>query len=215
MIILIFGATGSAGGGVLSACLADSGVSEIRVVVRRPVRVENPRLRQFVHADFLDFASVKAAFSDVDACFYCLGVSTTQVSGEPEYRQVTHAYALAAARMLKTSSPSARFQFISGQGAALDSRFMWARVKAETERDLIDTINANCFRPAYIDGAGSASEPGLYKVIRPILRRVLRPFPQLYVAAEEIGRAMLRATRLGLRAEIIPNARIHELAARS
>ena len=212
MVILLFGASGVAGGGVLKACLEDPLVTEVRAIVRRPLSIGHPKLREFAHADFTDFGTVRSAFTNVDACFYCVGISTLQTSDEAHYRAITHDYATAAARQLHTASPKAVFHFISSDGISLDSRLMWARVKAETERDLMKLGPTICYRPAYIDGAGSESEPKTYKLIRPVFSAILRPFPQMYVKAVDIGRAMLSAARTGLVGEIIDNRRIHDLA---
>ena len=154
------------------------------------------------------------AFTDVAACFYCLGISVLQVSGEAEYRRITHDMAMAAAGALASNSPSAAFHFISGRGASLTSGQMWARVKAETERDLMTAVKALCWRPAAIDGVPSAREPVVFKVARPILRVVFGPFRSLYVKGDDIGRAMLEATSQGLRNRIIENAEIRDLADR-
>ena len=89
------------------------------------------------HQSFDDYSAIADAFAGVDACLYCLGKSSTQVSGEAEYRRLTYDYALAAARAVWRGSPDAVFQFISGASTRIDSRYMWARVKAETERDLL------------------------------------------------------------------------------
>lgn len=148
----------------------------------------------------------------VDACFYCLGISVSQVSGEEEYRRITHDFAMAAARTLQRRSPGAAFHFISGQGTRLDSRMMWARVKAETERDLIDLVQAVCWRPGFIDGADSANAPRIYQTLRPLFR-LLSPFRSLYVTGEDIGRAMIQATWENLRGRIIENPEIRERAA--
>jgi uncharacterized protein YbjT (DUF2867 family) len=213
MTILIFGATGSAGGSVLRACLDAPEVDQVRALVRRDPRLRHPKLQLRVHQDFADYRGAGAAFAAVDACFYCLGKSVRQVSGEAEYRVVTHDYAVAAARALRDASPGAAFQFVSGSGAHLDSRFMWARVKAETERDLIALCGAVCWRPAAIDGMPSASEPALYRRLRPVFR-LLRPFRGLYVHGEDIGRAMLQATADGWRGRIVENAALRDLADR-
>ena len=215
MVILLLGASGSAGGGVLKACLEDPAVSEVRAIVRRPLSTGHAKLHEFAHADFTDFSAVRSAFASVDACFYCVGISTLQAPDEAQYRIITYDYAMAAARTLHAESPKAVFHFISGEGASLTSRFMWARVKAETERDLLQLGPTVCYRPAYIDGSGSASEPTMYKFIRPIFSTMLRPFPQMYIKAVDIGRAMLSATRSGIVAEIIDSGRLHDLATAS
>ena len=115
---------------------------------------------------------VENVFTFINSCLFCLGISATQVSGEAEYRRITHDFALAAARALRAGSPAAAFHFISGQGTSVDSRFMWARVKGETERDLMAQFDAVCWRPAAIDGVPSQSEPRLFKVLRPLYRGV-------------------------------------------
>lgn len=212
--VLVFGATGSAGGSVLRACLAAPNVQEVRAIVRRPLRMTAGKLRVFLHDDFLDFTRVEEAFTGIDACLFCLGISVTQVSGEEEYRKITHDFALAAARAAKARSPEAVFHFISGQGTRLDSRMMWARVKSETERDLIALVNAVCWRPAAIDGEASDHAPRAYKMMRPLFR-LLRPFRSLYVTGEDIGRAMLQATAENLKGRVIENAEIRDIADRS
>jgi len=214
MKILLFGATGSAGGSVLRACLASPAVEEVRAVVRRPLSVADPKLHVFVHGDYLDYSQIADAFAGVDACLFCLGISATQVSGEAEYRKITHDFALAAARALRAGSPEASFHFISGQGTNVNSRLMWARVKGETERDLIAEIGAVCFRPAAIDGVPPQSEARLFKVLRPLIR-LLRPFRSLYIKGEDLGRAMLLAAAENLRSRILENREIRDLADRA
>jgi uncharacterized protein YbjT (DUF2867 family) len=212
MTILLFGATGSAGGSVLKVCLDSPLVSEVRVVVRRSTGIQNFKLREVVHADYLDFTAIASSFDRVDACFFCLGISVMQVSGEAEYRRITHDMAMAAARMLKAHSPDAIFHYLSGRSADLSSRQMWARVKAETERDLTDFTEAVCWRPAAIDGMPSAREPVIFKIARPILRVVFGPFRSLYVKGADIGAAMLEATTQRLRGRTFENAELRDLA---
>jgi uncharacterized protein YbjT (DUF2867 family) len=214
MTILVFGATGSAGGSVLRSCLSAADVSSVSVISRRSLDLSHPKIRSIVHKDFLDFSEVVTAFSGIDACFYCLGVSVRQVPDEHMYRTITYDFALAAARMVQENSPAAAFHFISGAGTRLDSRFMWARVKGETERDLIDLVQAVCFRPAFIDGESSQGAPEPYQAVRPLFR-LLRPFRGLYVAGDDIGRAMLQATRERLRGQIVENREIRAIAART
>ena len=211
MTVLIFGATGSAGGCVLRACLASPHVSGVRAIARRPLGLTHPKLAVAIHDDYLNFTAVNAVFARVDACFYCLGKSVRQVPDEAEYRRITHDFALAAAGTLRTQSPSAVFHFISGEGASLTSRFMWARVKAETERDLAP-FEAVCWRPGLIDGMGSASEPRAYKIMRPLGRLFFSRSRRWYVTGSDIGRAMVAAAAKGVRGTTFENAAIRDLA---
>src|SRR6185295_10975892 len=98
MKVLLFGASGTAGSGVLQACLHTPEVAEVRAVVRRPLAKVHGKLRPVVHDDYLDYSAVASAFEGLDACFFCLGKSVTQVSGEAEYRRITYDFALTAAR---------------------------------------------------------------------------------------------------------------------
>lgn len=213
MKVLLFGPTGTAGGSVLKVCLAEPRVTEVRAIARRLVPPSDARLRTFLHTDFLDYAAVAEAFAGVDAALFCLGISVSQVSGEAEYRRITQGFALAAARALQAGSPQAVFHYLSGQSAALDSRMMWARVKAEAERDLLALGTAVCWRPGFIDGATSANAPRLYQAMRP-LTRLFKGFRGLYVSGEDIGRAMLQATEEGVRGRIYENREIRDLAER-
>src|SRR5215467_2112521 len=117
MKILLFGASGSAGGAVLGACLSTPIVQEVRAIVRRPLASTNPKLRAVLHCDFLNYSAVAKAFDSIDACLFCLGVSVTQVSKD-EYRKITHDYTLATAHMVQIRSPHAAFHYISGQGTS-------------------------------------------------------------------------------------------------
>jgi len=210
MKVLIFGASGSAGGSILRACFTSSAVKEVRAITRRPLRFTHKKLRVFIHNDYLDYSPIEKAFVDVDACFFCLGISATQVSGE-EYRKITHDFTLAAAQTLLVNSPTAAFHFISGKGTNINSRFMWARVKAQTERDLMSLVNAVCWRPAFIDGEPSNNSPRLYRALRPLFR-LLKPLSSLYVNGQDLGRAMLKATLENIRGRVIENAEIRDLA---
>lgn len=201
-----------AGSGVLRACLAAPAVSEVRAIVRRTTGVRNPKLREILHLDYLDYSKIADAFTGVDACFFCLGVSVTQVPDEPAYRRIHHEFPLAAARALHAIRPAAHFHYLSGGRAALNSWWMWARVKAEAERDLIAEVNATCWRPAMIDGTPVAPMPKLAEMMRPLLRAVLKPFRSMYIVSDDIGRAMLQATQRGLRGRIFENREIRDLA---
>lgn len=213
MKILLFGATGSVGNSVLEACCAASIVDEIRAISRRPLMSTNSKLRTFVHQDFLNYATVQEAFRGIDACLFCLGISSTQVSKEG-YRKITYSYTLAAANMFKAQSPGAAFHYISGKGTSLSSRFEWARVKAQTERDLIELLDADCWRPAFIDAKPSPSLPKLFALFYPVAV-LFKPFPGFYVHGHDLARSMLQATIEKLRRRIIENREIRQIAVRA
>lgn len=212
MKILLLGATGSVGNAALEACAAASIVDEVRAIARRPLMNTSPKLRTYVHKDFLNYATVEEPFRGIDACLFCLGISATQVAKE-EYRTITYSYTLAAANMIKRHSPGAAFHYVSGKGTNATSRMFWSRVKAQTEHDLIELIDADCWRPAFIDTPPSATLPKIYALTYPVWR-LLKPFPSLYVHGHDLARAMLQATRENLRRRIFENPEIRELASR-
>lgn len=212
MKVLVFGATGLAGHGVMRAALAAPAVTEVRAMVRRSTGVRDPKLREFLHADYLDYRAVADAFAGIDACCFCLGVSVSQVPDEADYRRIHQAFPIAAAKVLREQSPGAPFHYLSGGNAGLDSRWMWARVKAEAERDLMQEFEAVCWRPGMIDGEPSAAQPALTRFLRPVLRVVFRPFRSLYVMNDDIGRAVLQATKEKTRNRVIENAQLRDFA---
>ncbi|MBZ5642152.1 MAG: NAD(P)H-binding protein [Acidobacteriia bacterium] len=212
MNILLFGASGTAGGAVLQACMDAPVVNEVRAIVRRPLGWTDAKLWEIVHADFLNYAPVADAFRGVDACLFCLGISVTQVSKE-EFVKISHDFPVAAAKMLLAASSAAAFHYISGAGTRAESSTFWSKVKGETENELMELAGAVCWRPAFIDAAPSASIPRIYAAMRPMLR-LLKPFRSFYVDGEDLGRAMLQATRENMRRRVIENAEIREIAGR-
>jgi hypothetical protein len=213
MKILLFGATGSVGNAVLEASLAASIVDEVRAITRRPLMNTNSKLRAYVHKDFLDYSTAQEAFQSIDACLFCLGTSVTQVSKE-DYRKISYSMPLAAAEMLKARSPRAAFHYVSGKGTSAKSRMLWSRVKAQAEQDLIELVDADCWRPAFIDAKPSPAMPRYYAIFFP-LGRLAKPFPSLYIHGHDVARAMLQATRENLRRRIFENAEIRQIASRA
>jgi nucleoside-diphosphate-sugar epimerase len=187
--VVVFGATGTAGAGVIRACLEDERVTEIRAVTRRALSIAHPKLREVPCVDFADLAPIADAMRAVDACLFCLGTSVRNVATEAEYREIHVHYALAAARTLLAHSPRATFVYLSGAGTNRRSRMMWARVKAEAEDELASLGLARlvCVRPGGIPPA----QPSGFD--RWIVAPLLKALPSLGIEADALGRAMLAA----------------------
>lgn len=213
--VAVFGATGAAGDGALRACLAAPEVAEVRAVLRRPTGVTDPKLRELVCADFADLGPLHDQLAGLDACFYCLGISVSQVPDEAKYRTITHDYALAAARALLAASPGHGFHFLSGQGTDPQSRMMWARVKGETELALgeLGLARLVCWRPGYIHPGPGREAKGLAAGFARAIYPLLRPFSGMSVEALQLGEAMLEAQRID-HAGVVENREIRALAAR-
>lgn len=205
MRVLLFGATGMIGQGVLRECLLDPDVESVVAVLRSPTGQQHRRLRELLHKDFLDFSHIESQLSGFDACFFCLGVSSTGMS-EENYQRITCDFTLAAARPLAKLNPKMTFIYISGAGADSSEHgsSMWARVKGKTENELLRLpFQATyIFRPALIVPLyGIQSRTRLYRLfyvlLGPLLPLLKGRFPKYVTTTEQIGRAMLKVAKLG------------------
>ncbi len=214
--VLITGASGFAGGAVLEQCLKDPRISAVTEVGRKPPDLEHPKLTAVVHADFADQSAIVSHYDGLDAVYYCLGISQNDVPDEKRYREITYDYTMETARRLKEHSPRAVIHFLSGAGTNANGRFMWARIKGETERDLsqMGLGGAVHYRPGLI--VGHRSEKPRYtteKLLRPV-EFLYRPFRGLSIRTYEMGQAMIQATVEGVTDAILENRDIRALAER-
>ncbi|MFE4173582.1 NAD(P)H-binding protein [Streptomyces sp. NPDC056909] len=221
MNVVIFGASGMVGQGVLHSCLEDERVASVLVVVRTPLDVSHPKLREVVHSDFTDLTAIRDEFAGLDACFFCLGVSSAGLK-EAEYTRITYEYTLAAARAVSADNPSLTFTYVSGEGtdSTEKGRTMWARVKGRTENELLAMpFHAYMFRPGYIRPRhGAVSRTASYRLIYgltswlyPVLRRLL---PRHVTTTDHLGRAMIEVTGLaGTGATVLYSPDINRLGA--
>ena len=194
--MVIFGATGMVGQGVLRECLLDRRVSEVVSVGRRPLGRTDPKLVELVRSDVADLGPVESSLTGVDACFFCLGVSSAGMS-ESSYRAVTYDLTLSIARVLARLNPGLVFTYVSGRGTNADGRAMWQRVKGATENDLLDLdVRGYMFRPGIIRPLhGEGSKTFLYRagyvVATPLFPLLRRFVPQTLTTTEALGRAMI------------------------
>jgi uncharacterized protein YbjT (DUF2867 family) len=214
--VLLFGASGMIGQGVLRECLLAPDVESVLAVVRAPSGQRHDKLREIVHRDFTDFSAIEPELSGLDACFFCLGVSSAGMS-ESQYRRVSYDYTLAAARALVPKNPELTFVYISGQGTNTAGRAMWARVKGETEDALLALpFHAYMMRPGFIQplhGARSRTRAYrlVYLVAAPLLPLARRLFPSRITTTEQVGRAMLRLARNGAPDRVLETPAINAL----
>ncbi|ODP34090.1 semialdehyde dehydrogenase [Pandoraea sp. ISTKB] len=221
MRIVLIGATGMVGQGVLRACLAARDVTEVLVVGRRPLPAgyRDPRIQVFTLPDLAAFKADDPAFRDVDACFFCAGVSSFGMT-EPAYRAVTYDLTLVVAKALLQTSPNMTMVYVSGAGAdsSEQGRSMWARVRGETENALqrLPFKRVAIFRPGAIlteDGVESrtALYRRLYVVLKPLLLLARWISPSSVLTTRIIGDAMLGTVRHGAPHAILTPADIHRL----
>jgi uncharacterized protein YbjT (DUF2867 family) len=216
--VILFGATGMVGQGVLRECLIDPDVREVLAIGRTPTGRTHPKLRELVRRDLFDLADAEGDLSGFDACFFCLGVSSAGMR-EEDYRRVTYELTLAVARTLARLNPGMTFLYVSGTGtdSTERGRSMWARVKGQTENALLRLpFKAVMFRPGVIVPMhGIVSKTRLYRVFyalaRPILPVLRAGFPQFVTTTEQVGRAMLRVARHGAPKPILETRDINAL----
>ena len=216
MKVILFGATGMVGQGVLRECLADPDVDRVLVVGRNPCGADDPKIREIVREDLFEYADVETELTGYDACFFCLGVSAAGTS-EDAYTKITYDLTMAVAETLARLNPEMTFIYVSGAGtdSTERGRAMWARVKGKTENDLLKLPfeSAYMFRPAFIQPMhGIKSRTTLYRVLYAILGP-LYPilavlFPKYVTTTEQVGRAMLAVTKNGHPTRVVENEAI-------
>lgn len=203
MKVILFGATGMVGQGVLRECLLDPAVERVLVVGRSATGQRHEKLREIMHADLLDFSSIEPQLAGYDACFFCLGISVAGMT-EAAYRHVTYDLTLAAARTLVRLNPAITFIYVTGMGtdSSERGRTMWARVKGETENALLRLPfkAAYMFRPGAIQPlhgirSKTAWVQAIYTFFWPLFTVVKAVAPNYVTTTEQLGRAMIRVTQ--------------------
>jgi len=211
MNVLLFGATGMVGQGVLRECLEDPDVQRVQTVGRTGTGAQSPKLREIVHRDLANYGPIESSLAGFDACFFCLGVSSGGMA-EADYERLTYGITIAAAETLSRLNPHMTFIYVSGAGtdSSERGRSMWARVKGRTENALLRLpfAAAYMFRPALIqplDGIQSktASYRVLYTFTKPLLPLLRMAFPNYVLTTRQIGLAMLAVAKHGYAKRIL------------
>jgi uncharacterized protein YbjT (DUF2867 family) len=222
MKVLIFGASGMVGQGVLLECLRDHGVERVLVIGRSSAGQQHAKLREVLVRDLFDVASYASELTGLDACFFCLGVSSAGMN-EAEYRRLTYELTMTIAQELAARNPALCFIYVSGAGTdnTERGRTMWARVKGATENALmrLPFRSAFMFRPGVIQPLdGIRSKTRAYRVgyvlMAPVLPLLRRAFPNSVSTTREIGQAMLRVARNEWPRPVLETKDIHAAATR-
>ena len=216
MDVLILGATGMVGQGVMRECLLDDGVARVVTLGRHATGNAHPKVREIVHADLFHLQSIEQELTGLDACFYCLG-ATAAGKSEAEYARINYDMTLAVAETLARVDPDMTFVYVSGMGtdSTERGRTMWARVKGRTENALLRLP----FRAAYmlrpgiiLPMHGIKSRTTLYRVgytlMTPLYPALRRLFPRAITTTEHLGRVMLRLARSGYSKPVLEPADI-------
>lgn len=214
--VIIFGATGMVGGGVLLKAIAHPDIEKILIVSRKKCDVKHQKVKEIIHKDFYNYTTISNELDGHDACFFCLGVSSVGMN-EKDYSRLTYDLTMEAARTLSTLNKDMVFCYVSGMGtdSTEKGKLTWARVKGKTENDLakLPFKNAYAFRPGYIKPVKEQTNiKTTFKVvgfIYPLLKLI---FPNGGCMADEIGEAMINAVKFGYPKRILENKDIIMLA---
>jgi uncharacterized protein YbjT (DUF2867 family) len=220
MKVILFGATGMVGQGVLRECLLDAGVERVLAVGRSSTGQQNAKLRELLHNDFMDFSAIESELSGYDACFFCLGVSSVGMDAE-RYRHLTYDVTMAAARTLVRLNPGMVFTYVTGRSTDSTEQgpVRWARVKGKTENDLLKLPfkAAYMFRPAGIQPlhgvrSKTAWVQAIYVVAAPLLSYLARTSPRFMTTSEQLGRAMIKVARDGYPKPVLESEDINRIS---
>jgi len=221
MKVLLFGATGMVGAGVLIECLADPRVESVLSIVRTPGGVVHGKLLELVRSDFYHYDDISREMAGCGACFFCLGVTSAGLT-EEEYHRLTYDLTIAAAEAYAAVNEGGTFCYVSGQGtdSSETGRFMWARVKGKTENRLLKMpLDAYMFRPGIIQplkGVRSKTSwyQALYTVLGPLTPLLKRVLPGAVTTTENVGKAMIEVATSGAPRRTLENRDINALAER-
>ena len=219
MKVMILGATGMVGQGVLRECLLDPGVKSVLVIGRNATGRQHEKLREIVHPDLSNLSAMDGRLSGYDACFFCLGVSAVGMR-EEAYRRLTYDLTISAAGTLAKLNPTMTFIYVSGAGtdSTERGRMMWARVKGKTENTLLQMPfkAVYMFRPGYIQplhGVRTKTKwyGAFYAMMAPLYPVWKLLFPKYVTTSECIGRAMLNVARRGAPKSVLENQDIESI----
>lgn len=214
--VIVTGASGMVGEGVLHECLQHNIISEVLVIGRTPCGITHPKLKEVIHKNFFDVTAIESQLAGYDACLFCLGV-TSLGKKEAEYFDLTYTLTITFAETLVKHNANMVFCYVSG--AHTDStekgRVMWARVKGKTENELLKMPfkKAYMFRPGFLHPTkGLQHAHKFYAYIKwmyPILKAVV---PNTVSTLAQLGQAMINVLLQGYEKPILEVSDINKLA---
>lgn len=211
--VIITGATGMVGEGVLFECLQNEKVNQVLIVNRKHYDHQHPKLKELIVPDFLKLDEFADSIRGYDACFFCAGISSVGMK-EDKYTHITYDTTLAFAKAFLSVNPNSVFTYVSG--AQTDSsekgRIMWARVKGRTENDLVKLPFRGVynFRPGVMTPfEGQKNWKRTYKWLANLVKAIL---PKSALTVQQVGRAMINATLAGIPSQVLEIKDIRRIA---
>lgn len=214
--VIITGATGLVGEGVLMECLKHPDVEQVLMVNRKHYDVEHPKLKELLIPDFFDLTKIAGQLAGYDACFFCAGISSNGMK-EPEYHHITFDLTLHFAQTLLSVNPAIVFDYVSGShtDSSEKSRIMWARVKGKTENALLKLPFKKVynFRPGLMKPTeGQKNIKGYYKIIASLYPLLSILMPNQVVTLSVVGLAMINSVLKGYSKPVLEIKDIKALA---
>jgi len=217
--VIITGATGMIGEGVLHECLQHSQVEKVLVITRQPSGYTHPKLSEIIHKDFFDISPLSDRLTGYNACYFCLGV-TSVGKKEPEYTKLTYTLTMNFAGILAKLNPDMTFCYISGAGtdSTEKGKTMWARVKGKTENDLqkLPFKKVYNFRPGGIEPflplKPTHTYYKMYRYVKWIVSAMKLIAPNYVITLKDLAAAMINASLIGYSKSVLEMKDMKQLA---
>lgn len=206
MKLIVTGATGMVGEGVLLAVLDREEVIEVLSISRKPSGINHPKLKEIIHSDFYDLSPIESQMKGYNAVLFCLGISSVGLSKE-DYYKITYTLTLHFAEVYHRQNPEGKFCYISGRGTDSQEKGNgWASVKGKTENDLVKLFGQNAynFRPAFIKPMMGFKRVNKYfKYVAWMYKPGRSLFPSGFTNTTEIANAMVNVVEKGYPKQIL------------
>lgn len=219
--ILLIGATGLVGQGVLKVLLREAGALQVTALVRRSFPPISPGMRVVQIPDFSAATLEKLDLGGFDACLYCAGPLPLLLS-EEAYREATVGVLERVSMAYARANPKGYVVYVSGAAANPRSRWMPLRVKGQAEDALRRAgLASTCLRPGGIAPTQGERSPHffrrcIYTLAAPAFALAGKMMPRVFTTTEAVGRCMLALVRSQLpHPAIIENQEINQMASAS
>ncbi len=213
MKVIITGATGMVGEGVLFECLENPVVKEVLIVNRRHYDLQHPKLKELIVKDFTKLETFENRLAAYDACFYCAGISSLGMN-EEKYNYITYETTMAFAEQLIKWNPGMVFNFVSGghTDSTEKGKIMWARIKGKTENALMKLpFKAQYnFRPGFMKPF--KQQKNVKTLFKPVIWLFPILLPKISLTLKQVGQAMINAVQKGYQKQVLEIADIKILA---
>lgn len=215
--VVLTGATGMVGEGVLIECLQHRAVEQVLVINRRSCGISNPKLEEIIHNNFYDLSPIEDQLVGYNACFFCAGISSMGMK-EADYYHLTYELTLHVAKTLSKLNSDMMFCYVSGAGtdSTEKGRIMWARIKGKTENELMKLPFKSVynFRPGVLEPTIGMKNTKYYNYIGWLIPVVRKLAPKYICTLKQLSIAMINAVTKGYEKPILEVPDIKTLANR-